>query len=122
MVRDFLLGLSPNPLISATLSTTALAGITGSASGGLTIALQAFGEDLRAMAVEQGVSLELMHRVTSIAAGGLDTLPHSGAVITLFVICGVTHRQAYKDFAVITIVVPLIVTVALVTLGPIGLI
>src|SRR5690606_13038146 len=77
VVRDFLLGLSPNPLISATLSTTALAGITGSASGGLTIALQAFGEDLRAMAVEQGVSLELMHRVTSIAAGGLDTLPHS---------------------------------------------
>jgi H+/gluconate symporter-like permease len=122
VVRDGLLGLSSNPLVSASLSTTALAGITGSASGGMTIALQAFGEDLRSMAVEQGVSLELLHRVTAVAAGGLDTLPHSGAIITLFVICGVTHRQAYKDFAVITIVIPLIATAVLVGLGTAGLI
>lgn len=122
VVRDGLLGLSPNPLVSASLSTTALAGITGSASGGMTIALQAFGEDLRSMAVEQGVSLELLHRVSAVAAGGLDTLPHSGAIITLFVICGVTHRQAYKDFAVITIVIPLIATAVLVGLGTAGLI
>lgn len=122
VVRDGLLGLSPNPLVSASLSTTALAGITGSASGGMTIALQAFGEDLRSMAVEQGVSLELLHRVTAVAAGGLDTLPHSGAIITMFVICGVTHRQAYKDFAVITIVIPLIAAAVLVALGTAGLI
>lgn len=122
VVRDGLLGLSSNPLVSASLSTTALAGITGSASGGMTIALQAFGEDLRAMAVERGVDLDLLHRVTAVAAGGLDTLPHSGAIITLFVICGVTHRQAYKDFAVVTIVIPLIATAVLVALGSVGLI
>lgn len=73
------------------------------------------------MAMDQGVSLELMHRVTSIAAGGLDTLPHSGAVITLFLICGVTHRQGYKDFGMVTIVIPLLTVALIILLATAGL-
>lgn len=121
IVRDGLLSMSGNPLVTTSVATTTLAGITASASGGMSIALDAFGENLRTMAMDQGVSLELMHRVTSIAAGGLDTLPHSGAVITLFLICGVTHRQGYKDFGMVTIVIPLLTVALIILLATAGL-
>lgn len=75
----------------------------------MTIAVGAFGENMRTMAEEQGVSLELLHRITTIAPGGLDTLSHSGAVITLFLICGVTRRQAYKVVGIVMTVFPVIV-------------
>ncbi len=58
-----------------------------------------------------------MHRVATIAAGGMDTLPHSGAVITLLAICGLTHRQSYPNIAMVTIVVPMFTLVAVITLG-----
>ena len=51
-----------------------------------------------------------MHRIASMACGGFDTLPHNGAVITLLTICGLTHRQAYKDIAMVTIGIPFVVT------------
>lgn len=117
LIRDAMSGIGENPIITAALATTVLAGITASASGGMSIALGAMGEELKAAAMEQGVSLELMHRVTSVASGGLDTLPHSGAVITLLLICGLTHRQSYKDLAMITVVFPLIATGAIIALG-----
>jgi H+/gluconate symporter-like permease len=60
-----------------------LAGITGSASGGLSIALNTMGETYMNLAHEFGISPELMHRVASMASGSLDSLPHNGAVITI---------------------------------------
>lgn len=117
LIRDAMSGVGENPVITAAIATTVLAGITASASGGMSIALGAMGEDLKAAALEQGVSLELMHRVTSVASGGLDTLPHSGAVITLLLICGLTHRQSYKDLAMITVVFPLLSVVVVIALG-----
>lgn len=117
LIRDAMSGVGDNPVITTAIATTVLAGITASASGGMSIALGAMGEDLKAAALEQGVSLELMHRVTSVASGGLDTLPHSGAVITLLLICGLTHRQSYKDMAMITVVFPLVSVVAVIALG-----
>ena len=89
---------------------------TGSASGGMTIALNAIGEDLRSLAVEQGYSLESLHRVTAMASGGLDSMPHNGAVITLLLVCGMTHRESYKDVAMITLVIP-VLAVAVIVLG-----
>jgi len=64
-----------------------------------------------------GISPELLHRVTAVATGGLDALPHNGAVITLLTICGLTHREAYRDIAVVAVLIPLIALVVLVTLG-----
>ncbi|WP_367103645.1 GntP family permease [uncultured Psychrobacter sp.] len=118
IIRDSILNLNPNnPLISEAVAMTTLAGITGSSSGGLSIALATLGEDYLRMAVEAGIDPELMHRVAVMAAGGLDTLPHSGAVITLFAICGLTHRQSYLNLAVVTMVIPLIAVTAVITLG-----
>ena len=118
IIRDSILNLSPeNPLISEAVAMTTLAGITGSSSGGLSIALSTLGEDYLRMAVNAGIDPELMHRVAVMAAGGLDTLPHSGAVITLLAICGLTHKQSYLNVAMVTMAIPLVAVVTVITLG-----
>jgi H+/gluconate symporter-like permease len=106
-----------NPLISLAIAVNLLAGMTGSASGGMSIALATLGDTYLAMGQAAGISPELMHRVTAVATGGLDALPHNGAVITLLSICGLTHRQAYVDIAMVAVVVPIIALVLLITLG-----
>lgn len=117
-IRAALMNLSPeNPLISVVLTMNVLSGITGSSSGGLSIAFRTLGADYLSMIQAAGLSPDVLHRVAVIAAGGLDTLPHSGAVITLLAICGLTHRQAYPPILMMTIVVPLFTTVLAVTLG-----
>ncbi|WEV78984.1 GntP family permease [Janibacter cremeus] len=116
-IKEAVLGVSGNPLVSLALSVNVLAGVTGSASGGMSIALEALGDQFRTMAVEQGIDLELVHRVTAIASGGFDALPHNGAVITLLGICGLTHRQSYKDIGVVAVLIPVIALVAVIVLG-----
>ncbi len=106
-----------NPLISLAIAVNLLAGMTGSASGGMSIALATLGDTYLAMGEAKGIAPELMHRVTAVATGGLDALPHNGAVITLLSICGLTHRQAYLDIAVVALLVPIISLVLLITLG-----
>ncbi len=105
------LGAIPDPLINEAVTVTALAGITGSASGGMSIALAAMAETFIANANAAGIPMEVLHRVASMASGGMDTLPHNGAVITLLAVTGLTHRQAYKDIFAITIIKTLAVFV-----------
>jgi H+/gluconate symporter-like permease len=94
----------PNPLLNEAIGITTLAGITGSASGGMSIALAAMSETFIANAHAAGIPLEVLHRVASMASGGMDTLPHNGAVITLLAVTGLSHRESYRDiFAVTTI-------------------
>ncbi len=94
----------PNPLINEAISVTVLAGITGSASGGMSIALAAMADTFIVAAEAAKIPLEVLHRVAAMASGGMDTLPHNGAVITLLAVTGLTHRQAYKDIFVITLI------------------
>lgn len=105
------LGAIPNPLINEAVTVTALAGITGSASGGMSIALAAMADTFIANANAANIPMEVLHRVASMASGGMDTLPHNGAVITLLAVTGLTHRQAYKDIFAITIIKTLAVFV-----------
>lgn len=106
-----------NPLVSLAVSVNVLAGITGSASGGMSIALQTLGAQYLDMAQTAGIAPELLHRVTTVATGGLDSLPHNGAVVTLLGICGLTHREAYKDIFMVAVVFPILALVLIVTLG-----
>lgn len=92
-----------NPLINLAVSVNILAGITGSSSGGLSLTLGALGDQFIAMAHQYGIPAEVMHRVASISAGGMDTLPHNGAIITLMAVTGLTHRQSYGDIFALTI-------------------
>ncbi|MES1944021.1 citrate transporter [Salinisphaera sp. PC39] len=111
LVKNAVINISPgNPLISEMVAVNVLAGITGSASGGLSIALTALGDSYLEMARSAGIDPGLMHRIASMASGGFDTLPHNGAVITLLTICGLTHRQAYLDIAMVSLVIPFAVT------------
>ena len=101
----------PDPLINEANSVTTLSGITGSASGGMSIALAAMANTFIANANAAGINLEVLHRVAAMASGGMDTLPHNGAVITLLAVTGLTHRQSYKDIFAITVIKTLAVFV-----------
>jgi H+/gluconate symporter-like permease len=118
LLRDAVLAIAPdNPLVSMSIAVNILAGITGSASGGMSIALQTLGDTWLAMGQAAGISADLLQRVCAIACGGLDALPHNGAVITLLSICGLTHRQSYLDILVVAVLFPLLALAVVVTLG-----
>ncbi|ANA32747.1 GntP family permease [Ralstonia mannitolilytica] len=94
----------PNPLVNEAVTVSTLAGITGSASGGMSIALAAMADQFIQAAQATGIPMEVLHRVASMASGGMDTLPHNGAVITLLAVTGLTHREAYRDVFCVTLI------------------
>ena len=93
-----------NPLVNEAVTTTTLSGITGSASGGMSIALATMSEKYLEQAQKFGIDPEVLHRVASMASGGMDTLPHNGGIITLLVVTGLTHKQSYLDILLLTII------------------
>ena len=117
IVRDWVLGIEGGPLVSLAIATNVLAALTGSASGGLTIALDALGATYLDIAVQRGINPDLLHRVAVIGAGTLDILPHNGAVVSLLAICGLTHRESYFDIVMVGIVTSLVALAALIVLG-----
>ena len=109
MLREVVLDLGgDNPLISLAVAVNILAGITGSASGGMSIALSTLGDTYLEMGQAAGIAPDALHRITAIATGGLDALPHNGAVVTLLAICGLTHRESYGDLAMVAVIFPLV--------------
>ncbi len=117
IVRDWVLSIEGGPLVSLALSTNILSALTGSASGGMTIALDALGATYLQMAAELGIDPALLHRVAVISAGTLDSLPHNGAVVTLLAVCGSTHRESYFDIVMVGIVGAMLALVAVIGLG-----
>ena len=116
-VRDWLLGLGGGPLVSLAVTVNVLAGLTGSASGGMTIALDALGPTFMAMAAKASINPELLHRVAVIGSGTLDSLPHNGAVVTMLALCGCTHRTSYLDIVMVAVVGAILALVAVIALG-----
>jgi H+/gluconate symporter-like permease len=117
VVRDWVLAIEGGPLVSLAVATNVLAALTGSASGGLTIALDALGGTYMQLAAAKGIDPALMHRVAVIGSGTLDSLPHNGAVVTLLAVCGSTHRESYLDIVMVAIVGAIIALVAVIALG-----
>ena len=122
LIKNGMLGISKNPLISESISISVLAGITGSASGGMSIALEILGDTYLSMAQAVQINPEVLHRVATIACGSLDALPHNGAVITLLAICGLSHKQSYADIGMVAVVIPVAATIAAVVLGSFGVV
>ncbi|MFN6955346.1 MAG: GntP family permease [Acetobacteraceae bacterium] len=116
-VRDWVLGIGGGPLVSLAVATNVLAALTGSASGGLTIALEALGPTFMAIAAEKSLDLGLLHRIAVIGAGTLDILPHNGAIITLLAVCGCTHRESYGDIVVVGIGGSMVALIAVIFVG-----
>lgn len=117
IVRDWVLSIEGGPLVSLAVSTNILAALTGSASGGMTIALDALGSTYMQIAAEQGIDPGLLHRVAVIGAGALDSLPHNGAVVTLLAVCGSTHRKSYLDIVMVGIIGSLLALVTVILFG-----
>jgi H+/gluconate symporter-like permease len=117
LVRDWVLSIEGGPLVSLAVATNVLAALTGSASGGLTIALDALGETYLRLGYEQGIDPALLHRIAVMSAGTLDSLPHNGAVVTLLSVCGVTHREGYFDLFMVAIVGALIALAVVIAIG-----
>lgn len=117
MVREWVLGIGGGPLVSLAVATNILAALTGSASGGMTIALEALGPTFMQIAQETGLSPSLMHRVAVIASGTLDSLPHNGAVVTMLAVCGCTHRESYLDVVMVAVIGATIALVCIIILG-----
>lgn len=117
IIRDAVVGISANPLISLAVAVNVLAGITGSASGGMSIALQTLGATYLEIAQNVGISPDLLHRISSMSSGGFDALPHNGAVITLLAICRLTHRDSYPDIFVVAVATPVLALIVVLILG-----
>jgi H+/gluconate symporter-like permease len=97
--------LPGDPLIGAAIAVTVIAGLTGSASGGQSIALPLIAPHY----LDAGASADELHRTVAIASGALDSLPHNGYVVTTIrAICGETHAAAYGAVGALTVIVPLI--------------
>jgi H+/gluconate symporter-like permease len=103
----------PNPLVREAVTVTTLAGVTGSGSGGLSIALAAMANQFMAAADAAHIPYQVLHRIASMACGGLDTMPHNGAIITLLAVTGLTHRQSYGDIFALTCMKTVIVFVVI---------
>ena len=117
IVRDWVLSIGGGPLVSLAAATNVLSALTGSASGGLTIALDALSGTYLRLAADLSIDPALMHRVAVIGSGTLDSLPHNGAVVTLLAVCGSTHRESYFDIVMVAIVGAILALAAVIILG-----
>ncbi|WP_312810618.1 GntP family permease [Sedimentibacter sp.] len=106
-IVDWVLSLKMNPYTQGVVATSVVSAITGSSSGGLRIMFSAFTDSFLA----SGANLDLLHRLVSISAGALDTLPHSPGIFLTLAVLGLTHKNAYKHIFVTTVVIPTIITV-----------
>jgi len=118
-VRDSVLSIQGGPLVSLTVAMNALAALTGTASGGMAIALNALGANFMQMAAQYDINPELMHRITTISAGTLDALPHNGTVLILLKLSKLSHGESYLDMVVTVIATCIVALVAVLVLGSI---
>ncbi|MBV8935897.1 MAG: GntP family permease [Alphaproteobacteria bacterium] len=117
LVRHWVLSIGGGPLVSLAVATNLLSALTGSASGGLTIALDALGSTYMRLASEHGIDPALLHRIAVMSAGTLDSLPQNGAVVTVLAVCGTTHSESYFDIVMTAIVGPIMALVVVIALG-----
>jgi H+/gluconate symporter-like permease len=120
-LTDAIINMKGSPLISEAIAVNLLAGATGSASGGMGIALEALGGKYYELAMATGISPEAFHRIASLSSGGLDTLPHNGAVLTLLAITGMTHKDSYIDICVTSVILPILASIPAIILASLGL-
>ncbi|MGN1399140.1 MAG: GntP family permease [Erysipelotrichaceae bacterium] len=112
---DLALSMNINGYISAAISVCMLAGVTGSASGGIKIALSS--EALVNSWLNSGLNINALHRIISISSCGLDSLPHCGGILATLDVCNENHSRSYWDIFVVTVIVPIITTVIIVILA-----
>ena len=117
-LADTVFGLPISPLLVVMIAVNVLAGICGSASGGMSIALSVLGDRIIALSQSTGIPLSVFHRITSLSSGGLDTLPPGVAALMYY--CGCSYKESYIDVFVTSVLLPIVVTligIAMVSVG-----
>ncbi len=120
-LTEWVTGFEFSPLITEAVAINVLAGATGSSSGGVSIVLNAIGEQFVQLSQSSGIPLEVFARVAAISAGGLDTLPQCGAVLTLLAVTKMTHKDSYIDVFMCCCIIPIAATILAIILGTIGI-
>lgn len=120
-LTDGLMSIAGSPLIAVAVAVNVLCGATGSASGGLGLSLEALGNRIAALSAQSGIPMETFHRIAALSSGGLDSLPHNGGVVTCLSACGLTHKEAYLDMCMTSVVIPIFTTVIAIILASLGL-
>lgn len=113
LLKTAMLNMPGSILFSEAVAVNVLAGATGSASGGMSIALEALAPQYLEKAMEIGMNPEYLHRIASLSSGGLDTLPHNGAVLTLLAVSNCKHKESYLDICVTSCIIPVVVSLLL---------
>lgn len=119
LLTDIALNIPGPKYISAAISVCLLAGVTGSASGGMKIALSS--QELVANWMAGNMNASAMHRIVSVASCGLDSLPHCGGILATLNVCHETHASSYKYIFVTTVLVPILATAVIVACACMGL-
>lgn len=117
-LADSVFGLPISPLLIVVIAVNILAGICGSASGGMSIALSVLGDRIIALSQSTGIPLAVFHRITSLSSGGLDTLPPG--VVALLDYCGCTYKESYIDIFVTSVLTPIMVALIGVAVASLG--
>ncbi len=100
VISKWISAIPGSPLFSLSVASSLMAAVTGSSAGSLGIILEAFAKQYLA----QGISSDTLHRISAMASGALSAMPHSGAVLTLLAITGLTHQNAYKHIFMTVVV------------------
>lgn len=109
LLKNALLAMPGSILFSEAVAVNILSGATGSASGGLSIAMETMSEQYLERALIDGINPELLHRV-AVLSGGLGTLPHNGAVLTLLAVSNCKHKESYMDICMTACIIPTVVS------------
>ncbi|MCT4479088.1 GntP family permease [Peribacillus frigoritolerans] len=120
-ITSWLLNISSNPLVAESLGVQIMAIITGSASGGMGIALNALGDTFYSLSQSTGISPDVFHRMAAVASGA-SIFPNNGALLTLLAVTGLTHKETYKDVFVVAFIIPTIAMIVGIIMGAIGIV
>ncbi|MEY8339423.1 GntP family permease [Lachnospiraceae bacterium 62-35] len=97
-------------LVFVAVTTATCAAASASSSGGMGVAMSTFAQTY----LDMGINIQAAHRVATIAASTLDTLPHTGGQITLLGLCHQTHKDSFFHIFVTQAIIPIICLICLV--------
>lgn len=107
IIIDWVFGLQLNPYVSAMISIAIVAGLCADGISAMMMWLPIFGQQYIAM----GVDPQALHRLLVVTTQTFDSLPHSQSTATSLSAFGLTHKEAYKEVFVTTVIIPVIFSV-----------
>lgn len=117
LILDSLTSIPGPAIFKLIIAVNVAAGLTGSSSGGLSIAL----ENMKGYFLDLGLSPNVIHRIGAMSSGGLDSMPHVSGFVNNLQVCRLNHRQSYPSYAMVCLVIPIVTTCLCAVLIQIGI-